>query len=99
MEICNKPLIAWTIEKAKKSVCLDVVLVSTDDPDIAAIARECGAYVPFLRPAELATDTATTFAVVEHVAHMKNNENRDFFYTVLLEPTSRYVKTTTLTKC
>lgn len=89
MEICNKPLIAWTIEKAKKSACLDVVLVSTDDPDIAAIARECGAYVPFLRPAELATDTATTIAVVEHaLAHMKNNENRDFFYTVLLEPTS-----------
>lgn len=88
-EICNKPLIAWTIEKAKKSGCLDVVLVSTDDPDIAAIAREYGAYVPFLRPAELATDTATTFAVVEHaLTYMKNSENCEFFYTVLLEPTS-----------
>jgi CMP-N,N'-diacetyllegionaminic acid synthase len=89
MEICNKPLIAWTIEKAKKSAFLDMVLVSTDDPQISAIAKDYGADVPFLRPAELATDTATTLAVVEHaLAYMKSSQNREFFYTVLLEPTS-----------
>lgn len=89
MEICNKPLIAWTIEKAKKSAFLDMVLVSTDDPHISTIAKEYGAYVPFLRPAELAVDTATTLAVVEHaLAYMKNTENSEFFYIVLLEPTS-----------
>ena len=49
-EICGKPLIAWSIEKAKKSRYLDMILVTTDSQEIAAISRKFGAYVPFLRP-------------------------------------------------
>lgn len=53
----GKPLIAWTILNALKSKCLDRVIVSTDSPEIAKIAKKFGAEVPFLRPGELATDT------------------------------------------
>lgn len=84
--LCGKPLIAWTIEKALRSSLLDVVVVSTDGADIADIARAAGAQVPFLRPAELATDTASTYDVIRHV--LKHHSPRDFDYTVLLEPTS-----------
>lgn len=87
--MCGKPLIGWTIEKALKSGHLDVVLVSTDSPEIAAIARDHGAEVPFLRPAELATDTANSYDVIRHaLAHYRQSAGRMFDYTVLLEPTS-----------
>lgn len=87
--MCGKPLIVWTIEKALKSRHLDLVLVSTDSPEIAAIAREHGAEVPFLRPNELATDTATSYDVIRHaLRHYRQSANREFDYTALLEPTS-----------
>ncbi len=64
--VAGKPLIVWTIEQALAvRAPLDVV-VSTDDEEIAAVAREAGARVPFLRPAELAQDTTTTEPVVRH---------------------------------
>jgi CMP-N-acetylneuraminic acid synthetase len=87
--LCGKPLIVWTIEKALKSRYLDVVLVSTDSPEIAAIARDHGAEVPFLRPAELATDTANSYDVIRHaLGHYRQSAGREFDYTALLEPTS-----------
>ena len=58
----GKPLIAYTIEAAVKSGLFDHVIVSTDDAEIAAVAREYGATTPFERPAELANDYATTIA-------------------------------------
>jgi len=88
-ELCGKPLIGWTIEKAKKAGHLDVVLVTTDNQGIADIASQCGAVVPFLRPADLATDQATTMDAVRHVLnYYRVTEGREFDYTVLLEPTS-----------
>ncbi len=84
--LCGKPLIAWTIEKALRSGLLDVVAVSTDGPEIAEISRAAGAEVPFLRPSELATDTASTYDVIRHA--LKHYAPREFDYTVLLEPTS-----------
>jgi CMP-N,N'-diacetyllegionaminic acid synthase len=88
-EICGKPLIAWTIEKALKSLYVDVLLVTTDREDIAAISRSYGAKVPFIRPAELATDHASTCNVIRHaLAYYRDFEHREFDYTVLLEPTS-----------
>lgn len=62
---CGKPLIAWTIEAAAASALLDRYVVSTEDAEIAAIARRYGADV-LDRPAELATDTATTLSVLQH---------------------------------
>jgi len=63
---CGKPLIAWTIEAAAASALLDRYVVSTEDAEIAAIARQYGADV-LDRPADLATDTATTLSVLQHV--------------------------------
>ena len=88
-ELCGKPLIAWTIEKAKKSKHLDMVLVSTDSPEIATISKYYGADAPFLRPAVLASDHASTYEVIQHaLTYYRETERQVFDYTVLLEPTS-----------
>jgi N-acylneuraminate cytidylyltransferase len=63
-EFCGKPMIAWSIEAARKSGCFDAVVVSTDDDEIASIAREWGAEVPFLRPSTLADDHTGTIPVI-----------------------------------
>ena len=63
---CGKPLIAWTIEAARRSRLLDRYVVSTEDAEIAGVSREYGGEV-LPRPARLATDEATTLAVLQHV--------------------------------
>lgn len=63
---CGRPMIGWTIETARTSDLFDRVLVSTDDSEIAAIAAEWGGECPFVRPAALADDHATTTDVVAH---------------------------------
>ena len=64
--ISGRPLIEWTIEMAGASGIFSEVVVSTDDEEIAQIATAAGALVPFVRPAELASDTASTQAVMSH---------------------------------
>jgi CMP-N,N'-diacetyllegionaminic acid synthase len=87
--LCGKPLIAWSIEAGLGSQYIDEVMVTTDCEKISGIAREFGASVPFIRPAELASDTATTIDVIRHVLNFYENKlNKIFDYTVLLEPTS-----------
>ena len=65
-EVAGKPLIVWTIEQALAVTEPLEVVVSTDDDEIASVARAAGASVPFLRPAELAQDTTATEPVVRH---------------------------------
>lgn len=85
----GKPLIAWAIETLKQSGVISRVIVSTDDEEIAKIAREYGAEVPFMRPAELAGDTTPTLPVLQHALQwLKENEGYWPNYVVLLEPTS-----------
>ena len=87
--LCGKPLIAWSIEAGLRSQYIDLVIVSTDSNKIAGIAAEYGASVPFIRPAELATDETPTIDVVIHALEYLNNQRKQRFdYTVLLEPTS-----------
>ena len=87
--LCGKPMIAWTIETALSSRYLDEVMVSTDGEEIARIATSLGAAVPVARPPELATDTATTLAAVEHVLdYYRREQVKEFDLVVLLEPTS-----------
>lgn len=87
--LCGKPLIAWSIESGLGSKYLDDVMVTTDSQEIADVARQYGASVPFLRPAELASDTATSFDVVKHTIDFYVNElGQRFDYVVLIEPTS-----------
>ncbi len=62
----GKPMIAWAIEAALQSGCFDRVLVSTDDDEVCAVAKEYGAEVPFVRPAALADDHTGTSVVVAH---------------------------------
>lgn len=62
----GKPIIAYSIEVALQSGLFESVMVSTDDPQIADIAREYGASIPFMRPPELADDYTGTTAVVQH---------------------------------
>ncbi|HIC05032.1 MAG TPA: acylneuraminate cytidylyltransferase family protein, partial [Candidatus Marinimicrobia bacterium] len=63
VELCGKPLIAWSIETALQAGCIDELAVSTDSEEIAKIAEQSGAVVPFLRPAALATDTSPSIDV------------------------------------
>lgn len=62
----GKPMIAYSIEAAIASGCFDKVIVSTDDQDIADVAKQYGAEIPFLRPAEISNDYATTMDVMAH---------------------------------
>lgn len=88
-ELCGKPLIAWSIETGLNSKYVDEVMVTTDDKEISEVARKYGANTPFLRPSELASDTATTFDTVKHTIDFYKNElKKEFDYIVLLEPTS-----------
>ena len=64
--LLGKPLIAWSIEQAKACPEISRVLVSTDSDIIADVARTCGAEVPFMRPVELANDTAGKWEVWQH---------------------------------
>lgn len=63
---CGKPMIAWAIEAARESACFDRIIVSTDDSEIADIARDHGVEVPFLRPVELSGDHTGTIPVIAH---------------------------------
>lgn len=63
---CGKPIVAWSIEAAQASGCFDAVIVSTDDSEIADVARQYGAVVPFMRPAALSDDRTGTIPVVRH---------------------------------
>jgi N-acylneuraminate cytidylyltransferase len=63
---CGRPMIAWSIDAAHASGCFDRVIVSTDDAEIADVARDAGADVPFVRPAALSDDHTGTLPVVRH---------------------------------
>lgn len=84
----GRPLVAWTIEQAKKSKLLDRVVVTTEDEKIAAISRKEGAEVPFLRPKELARDESPTIDAVLHALDWFEERGENFDIVALLEPTS-----------
>jgi len=88
-ELCGKPLIAWSIEVALSCSKIDRVIISTDDKNIAEVAKKCGAEVPFIRPHELASDTASTIEVVFHaIDWLKKHQDYKAGYILLLQPTS-----------
>ena len=80
----GKPLIAWTIETAKKSNYIHKIVVSTDDPKIAKIAKKYGAEIPFIRPAEISGDDALSIDVAIHAI----SNLPKFDWLLLLQPTS-----------
>ena len=80
----GKPLIAWTILAARASRHIDRLILSSDDPEIIDVARQFGCEVPFVRPAELATDEAPGTAPLVHALEAMPGAD----YAVLLQPTS-----------
>lgn len=85
-ELGGKPLIAWTIECAKKSAYIDRAIVSTEDEEIAEVARKCGGDVPFMRPLELAQDDTPGVMPVIHAVDALPG----YDYVVLLQVTSPF---------
>lgn len=83
LDLCGKPLIAWSIKAGLKSNYIDKVVVTSDDEEVLSISKEHGAQT-IKRPDELATDTATSFDAIKHA--IDNAEAYD--YIVLLQPTS-----------
>ena len=65
----GKPMIAWSIEAAIESKCFQRIIVSTDDEEIAHVARQYGAETPFVRPIELSGDYTGTIEVIQHALH------------------------------
>jgi len=88
--LAGKPLLAWTVDAAKAcGTPLHGIVLSTDAEDIAAVGRACGAEVPFMRPAELASDTAGSLEVVQHaVSFMEQRDGVNMDWVLLLQPTS-----------
>ena len=85
------PLLAYRVQSALKSNFPEVVWISTDSIEYAQIAKEYGAYVPFLRPIDLAQDSSTSVEVVLHAMKYAEEQQMDFDYIGLLEPTSPFI--------
>lgn len=97
--LAGKPLLQYTAEAALQVAAFSRVLLSTDDPEIAAVGKACGLDVPFLRPAELAADDTPTLAVIQHVLRWAE-ENGDAYDAVcLLQPTNPFRTTATIEAC
>lgn len=90
-ELNGKPLICYSIDAAKKSTLITHVIVSTDDKEIADVAKKCGGNIPFMRPRELALDDTPHLLVMQNaIEFMEKQEGITFDYVVILQPTSPY---------
>ena len=90
-DFCGKPIIAYSIIAALESGLFDDVMVSTDDQEIADIARQYGASVPFMRSAKTSDDFATTRDVLEEVLNDYSSRGQEFDYMCCIYPTAPFV--------
>jgi N-acylneuraminate cytidylyltransferase len=90
-EFCGKPIIAYSILAALESAIFDEVMVSTDSEEIAEIAREYGAKVPFMRSAETSSDFATTADVINEVIAKYKELGKEFDYISCIYPTAPFI--------
>jgi N-acylneuraminate cytidylyltransferase/CMP-N,N'-diacetyllegionaminic acid synthase len=93
--LAGKPLLAWPIDAANGSKYIDRTIVSTDCEDIAEIASQFGAEVPYLRPKKYAQDNSPSFDLIENLII---NLNENYEYVILLEPTSPLTETKDIDK-
>lgn len=92
--LCGKPLISYAIAAAKESKYINRIIVSTEDQEIAKIAKRCKAEVPFIRPVELAQDDSTSLTVLQHaVKYLETNEGYIPDLIILIQSTSPFVLT------
>ena len=89
---CGKPIIAYSISAAQQTGLFDQVVVSTDDEEIASVAREFGAATPFIRPKEIADDFTGTNAVVKHAVAWFNSQSNDVTHACCLYATAPLVQ-------
>src|SRR3712207_5955487 len=88
-DFCGKPLLAYTIEAARDAKLLTRTVLSTEDDEIAAVGKQYGVDVPFMRPRELAQDASTSIEVVQYVlATLEEREGVTYDYVMILQPTS-----------
>lgn len=85
--LAGKPLLWWTLHAAKNALCVTDIAVSSDDPKILAYTEKCGA-IAVKRPHQLATDTAKTEPVIQHLLTELHNKNETYDELLLLQPTS-----------
>lgn len=92
-------LLEYTAEAARNSGVLTRIVLSTDDPEIADIGRQCGLEIPFVRPAELARDETPMLAVVQHAVKELQKSGEIFDAVCLLQPTSPLRSAATVRRC
>ena len=92
----NRPLIAWPVDAANNIPEVCDILVSTDDPEIAAVARAAGALVPWLRPAELATDTSIVVDAALHALNWYEAAHGTLDGLLMLQPSTPFTRNTTI---
>lgn len=97
--LLGKPLIAYTIDAAEKSRYLDRCIVSTDNEEIAEIAKSLGAKVPFMRPDALSSDTALALDVLKHAISELKAQGQEYDYIMMLQPTSPMRSTEDIDAC
>lgn len=90
---CGKPMIAWSIEAAKSSGLFEYIIVSTDDAEIAEVAKQWGAEVPFMRPEALSNDHAGTTPVVAHATQWALAQGFDVSAVCCIYATAPFVQT------
>lgn len=93
---CGKPMIAWAIDVAKASGIFDHVIVSTDDVEVAKVATDCGAEVPFIRPSELSDDYTGTTEVISHATQWAVEQGWKISAVCCVYPTAPFLQVTDL---
>ena len=97
-EFCGQAMIGYSIEAAITSQCFDKVIVSTDDQEIAEVAKSFGAEVPFIRPDELANDHAATIPVVKHAIEWFDEQGQLPTDVCCLYATAPFIQSQTISK-
>jgi pseudaminic acid cytidylyltransferase len=91
-EFAGKPIIAWSIEAAHQAGCFDHIIVSTDDEEIAQVAKTWGADVPFIRPAELSDDMTGTIPVIAHATDEMDRRDGPYEKVCCMYATAPFVR-------
>lgn len=91
-DFCGKPMIAWSIKAALASNCFDQVIVSTDDAEIAQVAKQYGANVPFIRPQNLSDDYIGTTPVVVHAIDFLEQEGKNIEHVCCIYATAPFIE-------
>ena len=97
-EFCGQAMIGYSIKAAITSQCFDKVIVSTDDQEIAEVAKSFGAEVPFIRPDELANDHAATIPVVKHTIEWFDEQGQSPTDVCCLYATAPFIQSQTISK-